>query len=765
MRGNSFYGAPLYIFRASPDRRFDAGQARYLINSLLALGPVAFQVVARPQGIRWQVLDLSGRRSALSTLKTPQVAVKAVRYGSGQSKAYPFYRAKLSYTTSHIAENPLLYVEDCRAESDPLLPLAQSMSYLHEGEEVRYTVLVERSHKPLWYQGMAVADDILHGDPFERHLNTYQQVIRHKRNQPWYTSVVALDVDSPDAWRADELRQTLDFQLSGAFDRYQPNHPPNGLRARGYPRLVTIHDRTTDHRTTMIGWYARGQMDEKVADWWADHWLYLTVSELGSLWHLPHKNFADTTVWWAETQPALPRPVARNPEGVVLGQGIYQDERVAARLHPRDRDTHSVVVGRTGGGKSTWLHQQIHQDIANGEGVFVVDPHGPLVSSILQCSIPPEREDDVVVLDLKQTDYPIPLNLFAGAQTYAAVGRVVDIIERVHSSSGVQIDKFLRAGIRALQHQPQATMMDMFLLFTDAPYREKILSQVTDRSTYHTLYEDYDRTGPGVQRKIHGPVFNRISPFYANPTLYPSLCHPHRIPLGDWIDTQKIVLVSLETNSEKVPGNERNLVGALLISLLQMVGMRPGRPAVPCYIYIDEVQYFVTSALETVFSEARKYNLSMTVAHQHFGQLSPEVLQGILGNVGTIITFPTNTEDANKLAPHLQPQFTSSDLVKLNRFQAAVKMQYQGESQDAFLIHGEPPLPVPPDGALREQLIRLRSIEQYTPLSRKAVMDWLQTRYPDPIYAEAVDTSKKAAEDVAVNDVTTDDLDYEEFTG
>lgn len=755
----SFYGAPLYVFKSEAERNWDAHQAQYVIKACLGLGTVAFQIVARSVGIRWQVLDLSGRRTALSTLQATQVAVTTVGYGTGPARVYPFYRAKLSYATAAAANRPLPVVTDWKDTGDPLLPLAQTLSFLQEDEEVTYTVLVNRQHKPMLYQGAVVADALLNDDPWRR-PHRYEQAVRHKQSQAWYECFVGVDVDSPYFERAHELRQAINFQLEGSFEIYDPQHPPNGLRAHPYPRIFAVETDTEDHLTTNVGWYAQRAKHDRAQRWWDTAWVYLTIPELASLWHVPHQAFGGTQVLWAKSQPPVSHTIVRNPEGIVVGQGIYQGQPVAARLPSLDRDTHEIVVGRSGGGKSTFLHHQLHQDIAKGHGVFVIDPHGMLIKGILQASIPPEREADVVVLDLGQPDYPLPLNVFAGSQSYAAVGRVIDIIEQFHTTTGVRMDKYLRAGIRALQHVPNATMLDLFLLFTDTAYRQQVLAQVHDHDTMQTLGDDYHHLSAGQQRTVRGPILNRINPFYSNPHLYPSLCHPDRIPLERWVQEKKIVLISLAVNPEEVPRREQNLVGALLISMLQMVGMNPAIARQRVYIYIDEVQNFVTGSLETLFAEARKYGLSMIVAHQHFAQLPSETLQGILGNVGTLVVFPTNADDALRLSPYLRPQFKVEDLVGLNRFQAAVKMQVHGETQAAFLIYGEPPVPLPREAYAREQRIRAHSIQHYTPMNRSDVLAWLEQRYPQSVVAEAQATPSRPT----VDDIE-DGIDYGQFKG
>lgn len=757
MSPSRFAGAPLYVFEVEHDYRFNAQQSITLINTLLSMGTFAMQIVARSTGIRWQVIDLSGGGTRLNTLKLHHVDVKSQAYNPASQRRFPFFRAKLSFNTATAANRPILYITDLRADGDPLLQVAQTISYLEEHEEVRYTILVNREYKPPIYQGLSLTNDLVNLGRDDRTIGRYEQTLNHKTAQPWYETLVLLDVDSPSFQRALHLRQALSYQISGGFDRHVTHEPLNGLRSRRFSSIFKVENAQQAYQTSTLGWYERSDHNKKVADWWREHWLYFETPELATLWHLPHNRFEGTSVRWATKLPNVPQSMLKDGD-LRLGEGIYRGQRVPAFLNLPDRETHTTVFGRTGTGKSTLMHDQIHQDILAGRGVGVIDPHGSLVSNILRTSIPVEREEDVVVLDLGQPDYPIPLNLFAGIQSYAAVGRVVDIIAQMYSHTGVQIDRYLRNGIQALQHVPDATMKDLYYLFADAQFRSGIISKITNDVILHTLREGYHQQTPATQHKISAPVLNRIRPFYDNPYLYPSLCHPHRIDLERWIREKKIVLISLRVNSEEVPQPERNLVGSLLVSLFQMIGMSQTTAQSPFYVYIDEVQHFVSSSLDIVFSEARKYGLYMTVAHQFLEQLDENILQSILGNVGTMIMFRSNNDDANRLAASTAPDFTASDLTNLDLYQAAVKTQVDGRTQRAFLLYSPSPHRQSAGAEFREAYLRHKSIENYTPLSRAEVLTWLNNRYssfapPDLRSTDSIDVTMMMMMDSLVKEV------------
>lgn len=405
------------------------------------------------------------------------------------------------------------------------------------------------------------------------------------------------------------------------------------------------------------------------------------------------------------------------------------------RITETDRRTHMNIVGRTGTGKSHLMYQMIEQDIEDGRGVAVLDPLGNLVKRILQEGIPDERIDDVVVLDFAQTDYPVPLNVFALGHSYASLGRIVNAIERLYATTGVRTERYLRAGIQALQKVKQPTMRDLYMLFVDEWFRYGILKETREPDVYHTLHDEFHAASASKQSEIREPILNRIGPFYTNPYLYPSLCHPQCIDFAKLIDENRIVLISLNASREAVPDTEKSLVGQLLISLMQMVGMSKRRETHPYYVYIDEVQDFVTDTLATIFNQARQFGLAMTVAHQFFHQLPETVRSAVTNNAGATIVFQTNPKDAQFLAPYMGDTFDKDKLVNLNLYQSVALMRYKGETQPPFQLFPFPPpledeRPSPQAALQREYLIRRRSIENYTPMHIKQVREWLDKRYP-----------------------------------
>jgi hypothetical protein len=276
------------------------------------------------------------------------------------------------------------------------------------------------------------------------------------------------------------------------------------------------------------------------------------VREIAALWHLPYDAFSAPRILWASKLVTIPEPVARNTEGAMMGEGKYQGRLISLHIPPIDRATHINIVGKTGTGKSTLLHHLVHQDIAEGRGVAVIDPHGKLVRDILHGSIPDERINDVVILDLANPNSPPPLNPLGSIRGYAGTLRVVSIIERLfaRTEQGARMSSYLRAALLPLHTQPHATMRDVTRIFMDEVYREQLLEQIADAETQDFWDFHYATSSPQMQRQIAEPIINRIRPFFANPHLYPVLCHPDTLDFRPLIQHNKMYVVKRNETDE-----------------------------------------------------------------------------------------------------------------------------------------------------------------------------------------------------------------------
>ena len=746
-----------YTIALPKGNAWDAKRAHQFMEQVLfAFSSLVFRIVATHDHIEWQIVDLverpsSGIESAIRT-SYPEAQVKVEPFGNAEWSDQPFSRflIKYQYTTPMFVA-PIQCVTDLTGP-DPLASLTEAMSDLREGERIVYSLIVVGFAKDAYAEGMKLIErpvytgsllSLAFPTKVERYVPALHKILLAKLQQRLYQAMVFIQVDTPDPARFESLL-VVDSQMV-LFDR--PDF--NGLQwLDDESDIFEVHDAEADLQTSALGQFAllssATRQDKQLQTLRQTMRLVMEPRELASLWHLPHEKFSAPTIIWSKPQVRIPARLIGQKEGVRLGVNRYASREEPVFVH--DRSGHVSIIGKAGVGKSTLMHQMIHQDIAHDEGVAVIDPHGALVRDVLRCSIPKHREHDVIILDLANEDYPPPMNLLAvpdRVERGSAAGQVMALLNTLYDDfrDTPTVADTLWATLVTVLADSTPTIRDVVRVLTTPNYRERLLSNV-ENAAVQEFWERFEE-GRGQQEQLIRPISWRLRAFYGNTALYPVLCHPDRLDIATLIAQKKILLVSLKTDEARIPSREQRLLGAALMSQLQLAVL--GRPAgsSPYYLYIDEVQHFVTTPLETVLSEARKFGLSLTLANQYLRQLTGNTLDALLGNIGALITFQCGLDDAKALAPYMLPGFDADALINLDKYEAAVKLRYKDETQPAFSLHASPPLidaHALPANAEREASLRKASIARYTPKSRAEVMGWLTERYPRPHKALPADT-------------------------
>jgi hypothetical protein len=409
----------------------------------------------------------------------------------------------------------------------------------------------------------------------------------------------------------------------------------------------------------------------------------------------------------------------------------------AVYVPDEDRASHMSIIGQTGVGKSTLLHHLIDADIAQGRGVAVIDPKGHLVRDILHASIVAGRENDVVLMDIASLSHPPPFNLLASPgniEQASAVGLLLAVFEKLYKEfAGTRMADTFSMAVQTLWEADTPTVMDVERLFEDADYRHTLVEK-SSSFVVRNFWRHFEAKSPAQQDELAYPVIHRMRAFYGNRYLCPIMCHPQPLNLHRLISEGRIILVSLNLNEGQIPRSEQNLLGAILITQIQMAAMGGALRRPPFTLYIDEAQHFVTTSLPQMLEGARGWGLSVVLANQHLKQLTGDVLDAVMGTVGITIAFQCGESDARHVA-RLRPGFTYEDLMQLDKYTAGVFMRYKGETQPAFRLETQPP-PVNTLGAkagrAREAYLRQKSIDNYTPWSRQQIDAWLNERYAAP---------------------------------
>lgn len=728
------------------DTEWDGQRASSFMNQmLLGFGHLVFRIAATSEVMLWQIIDpQNGDPHMLESAvraSYPNATISIHPFGVGElPDDYPIYRIVLKY--QQVMETflaPIVYADDINSP-DPLSHITEIMGNLRAGERVFYYIFArgiapEANKEGQKHLTRNVYDGTMTGfvDPYkiERYKSELTRVLNQKLTQRLYHASVFIQLESPDPQRLNALL-TIDNQMVN-FER--PQFGGLGWIDDGQKAMV-VKDDAQEWETSALGQFAhivsqengffrKNKLKEQID-------LILEPRELASLWHLPHEEFTAPTIQWSYSNVRIPPVLRGKTEGVCVGIN-----RFAGRDEPiyiPDRTGHIAIIGQAGVGKSNLMHYLIHQDITAGRGVALIDPHGQLVSDILRYSIPTYREKDVVHLDIADEAYPTPLNLLSvpkGIDRSNAAGQLMGVLDRLYDfNSTPTVADAMSASLVALLHDENATIRDVGRLFRDESYRLRLMDKLTNVAALE-FWERFTEQKSGRDQIIR-PVLWRLRALYGNSLLYPILCHPDTLDLASIIANNKILLVSLKADEARIPMREQHLLGLILLTQLQQTLMVRPKESEMFYLYVDEVQHFVTTTFSTLLSEARKNKVSLGTANQYLKQLTGDTLDAIFGNVGTMIAFQTGLADAKLIEPYFAPGFEAEHLMHLNKYEAAITTRYKSQSLTAFSMQTFAPLSedVPIEEAReRERYLRTLSRERYTPKTREDVLAWLSGRY------------------------------------
>lgn len=392
-------------------------------------------------------------------------------------------------------------------------------------------------------------------------------------------------------------------------------------------------------------------------------------------------------------------PITSEGEGLtIIGETTFRHYRRRFGLLAPDRLRHLYVLGKTGSGKSTLLQSLIAQDLAHGAGLALLDPHGELIDAVLK-GVPPNRENDVLYFAPEDREYPLSFNVFRqGRRTHPnrtlLVSELVTVFKTLWIDSwGPRLEHLLRQALLAVAEHPQATLLLLYRFLTDEAVRERLVASVTDPIVKTFWTKEFPLYGRSLQSEALSPVLNKLGAFIANPVVRNIVGQERsRVDLIDLMNGKGILLAKLSVGA--IGADASHLLGALLVSSLQLAAFERRVAAPPFYLYIDEFQRFTTESLATILSESRKYGLALTLSHQYLGQLPESLRQAVLGNVGSLVLFRVGAEDAALLEPEFAPPFTALDLQQLPRYQVAAKLTARGEALLPFSA-----MTLPPSGA------------------------------------------------------------------
>jgi len=403
-----------------------------------------------------------------------------------------------------------------------------------------------------------------------------------------------------------------------------------------------------------------------------------------------------------------------------------------------DRRRHFYTLGKTGMGKTSMIQNMAIQDIRNGKGIAIVDPHGEFAEECLK-AVPKERINDVIYFNPADLEYPIALNIMekvAPEYRHLVSSGLVGVFKKLWADSwGPRLEYILRNAILALLCHPQSTLLGINRLLVDKQYREEVLSYVDDPVVSAFWIDEFSKYNDKLLTEAISPIQNKVGQFLSSGLIRNIVGQvKSSFSVREAMDSNKILIMNLSKG--RIGEDSSALLGAMMITKIQLAAMSrvdmPESERKDFYLYVDEFQNFATESFAGILSEARKYRLNLILAHQFMAQLDETVLNAVLGNVGTIVSFRVGAMDTDILEKEFSPVFSAHDLVNLDKYNIYLKLMIDGVATRPFSATTLRPLDISDTEKNVDKVIQA-SRERYAnrrDIVEQKIMDWSGMKNP-----------------------------------
>jgi len=394
-------------------------------------------------------------------------------------------------------------------------------------------------------------------------------------------------------------------------------------------------------------------------------------------------------------------------------------QRTKFGINLDDRRRHMYVIGKTGMGKTQMLQNMAIQDIQSGKGVGIIDPHGEFAEALLDY-VPKSRINDVVYFNPADTDMPIGFNIMEGVgreERYFIASGLMTAFEKVWADVWSERMKYiLNNTILSLLEVPNSTILSVSRTLSDKDYRKKVVENVKDPAVKSFWINEFAKYPERYREEATGAIQNKIGQFISNPLIRHIVGQTKSsFNMRDIMDNEKILIMNLAKG--RIGEDNTALLGTMLITKLQTAAMSrvdvPEEERKDFFLYVDEFQTFATPSFAGILSEARKYRLSLILAHQYITQMDEVVRDAVFGNAGTLVSFRIGAADAEFLEKEFVPSFMIEDLVNLTKFNIAIKLMIDGVASNAFSAQTLPPISFEDQGEVNSKMIIKISRERY----------------------------------------------------
>ena len=517
----------------------------------------------------------------------------------------------------------------------------------------------------------------------------YQEIITHlskKASQPFFNVNLRLLSSATDLDRA----KTILMQLESAFEQF--NSPLLNqlkfVRPKGNKLKKLFY-----HFSFRIFNPAEAML--------------CSSSELAGFFHFPWAEIFTPHVKWLKAKQA-PAPDNIPETGILLGKNVFRGVEKEIRSLEDDRRRHFYIIGQTGTGKSALLQEMIRQDIENGKGVALIEPHGDLAEKVLNV-VPSSRAADVIYFNPADIERPLGLNMleydlkYPEAKTFV-VNELLEIFDKLYNlkalgMGGPMFEQYMRNSLLLVMEDPESgnTLTEVPRVLSDADFRKHKLSRCQNPIVKNFWEMEAEKAGGEAALANMVPyITSKMNVFLANDFMRPIIGQQKSaFNFREIMDEGKILIVNLSKG--RLGDINSHLLGMLIVGKILLAAF--SRTELPederrdFYLYIDEFQNFTTSTIHTILAEARKYRLSLICAHQYIGQLNDETRKAVFGNVGSMLSFRVGTEDASteSFAKQFEPIFDASDLMNFDNYNAGFKPLIRGATAKPFNLITYPP--------------------------------------------------------------------------
>ena len=612
-----------------------------------------------------------------------------------------------------------------KIDSDPLNVILNVLSKINENDSslaVQY--VVRTAHKKWRRAGVRTVREVKKGEQFEKVISgnpltraigkTSKEIIESMKSKTDGQKIAPDEKYQMSAMEEEMLKGIEEKISKGGMDvtirlLSSANNPENArinldnlISAYGQYNLyrygAEIQATIPRNQKQLIKHFIYRSFNE-------NRYILANTEEMASLWHLPLHSTEAPNIKWLQGRSAPP-PSNLPDSGIKLGFVDYRGVKNNIFLKEADRRRHLYIIGKSGSGKSVTIANLAIQDILEGKGVGIVDPHGDLIEAILE-HIPKERADDVVIFDPSDTERPIGLNMLEAKtadQKDFAVQEMIGIFYKLFPPEmiGPMFEHQMRNVMLTLMADIEnpGTIIDIPRMFTDDDYVKQYLEKVTDPVVRAYWEKEMAKTSDFHKSEMLGYLISKVGRFVGNEMMRNVMGQQKSaFSFREIMDNKKILLVNLAKG--KTGEVNAKLLGLIVVAKLQMAAMARADTAEEdrhdFYLYIDEFQNFITDSISTILSEARKYKLDLIIAHQYMGQLTDDkgksdVRDAVLGNVGTVLSGRIGPDDAEILAKEFAPVFGSYDLLNCPKYSFYTKILIDNQASKPFLMGVYPPV-------------------------------------------------------------------------